>query len=219
MEDMKTINVIIITGLLLGFALSPVSALLTTEKQLEYSDVPEISNPDLFSGFFIIVYGGRYTDRHLGEKVLMLKPIYYEDSWTKTLAVGRILMERSEFYRLEFETQFTKHIGEQSHYEFNLVFAIRMRYNPFSTYMPLSLALGNGISYATEVPVIEERSRTNINATKLLNYLMLEIAAEIPKTENWELIGRIHHRSGVFGLYNGVRGGSNIMTAGLRYYF
>lgn len=170
-------------------------------------------------GFFITIYGGRYTDRHLGEKVLMLKPIYYEDSWLKTIALGKIIYNDSYLYRLELESQLSNHVGEQSHYEFNFLITFRLSYDTAHHSFPLSFAFGNGISYATRVPKIEESSRTNTNASKLLNYLLLEVAADIPRVSDWKIVGRIHHRSGVFGLFNNVRGGSNVMAAGIRHYF
>lgn len=183
------------------------------------SSIDVKSESGLLSGTFITVYGGRYTDRHLGEKVLMLKKIYYEDSWLQTIAVGKILFDNNPHFRIELEAQFANHIGEQKHYEFNFLAAFRLQYTPFSFLSPFTFAFGNGVSYATEVPVIEDRSRTNVNASQFLNYLLLEVAASHPKVSNWEMVGRIHHRSGVFGLYNGVRGGSNVMAIGLRHYF
>jgi|SRR5690554_1772612 len=174
---------------------------------------------NLLSGYSVTVYGGRYTDRHLRAKILKLKPIYYENSWLMSLAVSKQIFDRSDFFRLELETQFAKHIGEQKHYEFNTLLTLRLRYQTASFSFPLSFAVGNGLSYATETPVIEERSRTNVNASRFLNYLLLEIAVDLPILENWEAVGRIHHRSGVFGLYSNVRGGSNIMTVGTRYNF
>lgn len=177
------------------------------------------NNRDLHSGFFATLYGGRYTDRHLLDKVLMLKPIYYEDSWLKSLALGKIIYDGGNYYRLEIEVQFADHVGEQKHHEFNALAVFRLKYVTSSYILPFSFAFGNGLSYATETPKIEDRSRTNINASKLLNYLLLEVAINAPFVERWELVGRIHHRSGIFGLFNNVRGGSNVMAAGLRYYF
>jgi hypothetical protein len=136
-----------------------------------------------------------------------------------SLAISRVILDRSDFYRLEFEAQFADHVGEQKHYEFNALITVRLRYRTEGFSLPVSFAVGNGFSYATETPAIEERSRTNVNASKFLNYLLLEIAVDVPALTNWEVVGRIHHRSGVFGLYNSVRGGSNIMTAGMRYNF
>ena len=169
--------------------------------------------------FFVSLYGGRYTDRHLATKVLMFKPIDYEDSWLKVLAIGSIFYNNSNLYNLEYEVQFGNHIGEQQHQEYNIVGIFRWLYLPDIFGNPLSLAIGNGVSYATMTPPIEEKSRTNINASKWLNYLLIEGMLSLKNNEHWHLFGRIHHRSGVFGLYNGVRGGSNIMTGGLRYSF
>ncbi|WP_155890787.1 hypothetical protein [Desulfuromonas sp. TF] len=41
----------------------------------------------------------------------------------------------------------------------------------------------------------------------------------LPRVPRWRLSARIHHRSGVFGLFDGVRGGSNFMGLGVTYRF
>ncbi|MEI8252022.1 MAG: DUF3769 domain-containing protein, partial [Synechococcus sp. ELA057] len=48
-----------------------------------------------------------------------------------------------------------------------------------------------------------------------LNYLAFEIEGLVSPT--WSLVGRIHHRSGAYGVYSGVREGSNGYLVGLRY--
>ncbi len=207
------ILIIIVGGLSYLTALDETSLYNQQEKDAGLS-----SDSSDLSGYFLTIYGGRYTDRHLLDKVLMLKPIYYEDSWMQAIALGKNIYQKSSLFRLEVETQFANHIGEQKHYEFNVLFVFRLLNITSNFQLPFSLAFGNGLSYATEVPKIEERSRTNLNASRLLNYLLLEIATDLPSIPNWEIIGRIHHRSGVFGLFNNVHGGSNIMTIGLRYF-
>ena len=59
----------------------------------------------------------------------------------------------------------------------------------------------------------EETFREENN--KLLNYLGFEIERKI--NNKLFLTGRIHHRSGAFGLFGGVKDGSNGYLVGLRY--
>jgi hypothetical protein len=45
---------------------------------------------------------------------------------------------------------------------------------------------------------------------------MLELEFALPDARHWSVITRIHHRSGAFGLFNGVTGGSNALAFGVR---
>ncbi|MBM5800844.1 MAG: DUF3769 domain-containing protein, partial [Cyanobacteria bacterium K_DeepCast_35m_m2_023] len=53
--------------------------------------------------------------------------------------------------------------------------------------------------------------------TQFLNYLAFEVEALV--NPQWSLVGRLHHRSGSYGVYSGVREGSNGYLVGLRYRF
>jgi hypothetical protein len=52
-----------------------------------------------------------------------------------------------------------------------------------------------------------------------LHYFSPEITFALPEHKEHELLIRYHHRSGVFGTFNGVWGGSNVLTMGYRYRF
>ncbi|WP_320677504.1 DUF3769 domain-containing protein [Prochlorococcus sp. MIT 1300] len=77
----------------------------------------------------------------------------------------------------------------------------------------LSFALIEGVSYYTRFSNYERTFRKKYN--KLLNYLGFEIEAKVSKSLS--LVGRIHHRSGAYGLYNGAEEGSNAYLLGARY--
>ena len=77
----------------------------------------------------------------------------------------------------------------------------------------LSFSVVEGISYYTDVSLYEKTFREK--SSQLLNYLGFELEAAISR--DLSLVGRIHHRSGAFGLFNGVSGGSNGYLIGLRY--
>ena len=77
----------------------------------------------------------------------------------------------------------------------------------------LSVSFLEGISYNTDVSLYEKTFRDNYS--KLLNYLGFEVEAAV--SPDVSLVGRIHHRSGAFGTFNGVTEGSNAYLLGLRY--
>ena len=77
----------------------------------------------------------------------------------------------------------------------------------------LSFSVLEGISYNSQVSLYEKTFREKYS--KLLNYLGVELEAAV--SPEVSLVGRIHHRSGAFGTYNGVTEGSNAYLLGLRY--
>ena len=77
----------------------------------------------------------------------------------------------------------------------------------------LSFGFVEGISYNTSVSNYEKTYRENFS--QLLNYLGFELEATV--SQQLSVVGRIHHRSGAFGTYNGVKEGSNAYLVGVRY--
>ncbi len=79
----------------------------------------------------------------------------------------------------------------------------------------LSIFLVEGVSYTTEVSNYERTFRNRY--AQFLNYLAFEVEALV--NPRLSLVGRIHHRSGAYGVYSGVREGSNAYLVGVRYRF
>jgi hypothetical protein len=77
----------------------------------------------------------------------------------------------------------------------------------------LSFGFVEGISFNSSVSNYERTYRENY--AQLLNYLAFELEASV--SSQLSLVGRIHHRSGAFGTYSGVKEGSNAYLLGLRY--
>jgi len=79
---------------------------------------------------------------------------------------------------------------------------------------------GEGVSYASSVLDVErlEEAPKNGNTSKFLNYLDITVDVDLGRLINYEPMKDVYlgyllkHRSGVFGLYNGVSGGSNYNT-------
>lgn len=165
---------------------------------------------------YITVYAGKYTDHKLLE-VFTDHPVPYEHSYAVAAAVAQVFSTPSPARQWETEWQVVKHAGIQTHWEFNAVLIHRWTRFPWNRWVRTSLAIGDGLSYATAVPRLELESPTNEGAARLLNYLVLELGLAPPEAQRWSVIGRIHHRSGVYGLFGDVDGGSNIMSLGVKY--
>jgi hypothetical protein len=105
-------------------------------------------------------------------------------------------------------------------YEFNAYFVLRWQNWPWNRYLPTSVAIGEGLSYASRVPEVEIGSSTRGGDSKrVLNYLMGEITVAHPAYPEIQLVGRIHHRSGAYGAFGAGNAGSNTVGVGLRYHF
>jgi len=79
----------------------------------------------------------------------------------------------------------------------------------------LSVFVVEGVSVLSEVSNYERTFRNRYS--QFLNYLAFELEALV--NPRWSVVGRIHHRSGAYGVYSGVREGSNGYLVGLRYRF
>ena len=86
---------------------------------------------------------------------------------------------------------------------------------PWDKYLDSSLAVGNGASYDTKISEVERRA--DENAGRILNYLLFELTSGLPKYPSWDVVVRLHHRSGIKGLAGA--GGSNYVCAGIKFEF
>ena len=104
--------------------------------------------------------------------------------------------------------------------EFNGAFVIRWDNFPWNDYVYTTLGLAVfGPSYATKITDQEREKSKNGKGSKFLNYFAPEITFAHPDDPDNQAFIRVHHRSGVFGLIDGVSGGSNFLTFGLRFRF
>lgn len=107
--------------------------------------------------------------------------------------------------------------NEPTIYEVAPYVAWRWANLPWNHYVATSFALGEGVSYVSSVPAIEKND--NDNSKRLLNYLMFEATFANPDYPRLQLVARVHHRSGAYGLYGAGNSGSNDIGLGIRYLF
>lgn len=141
--------------------------------------------------------------------------------YTRTLPFCNVV--RQFFYPIagvvQLNANLTYRVGsnENNIYEFDPYMSWRWANFFWNKWVNTSLAIGEGISYASSIPWLEKK--TNVNTKRLLNYLMLEATLAPPIYPKLQLVIRIHHRSGAYGLYRAGNTGSNAVGLGLRYLF
>ncbi len=162
------------------------------------------------------IYAAQSATDRLAE-ILRTTSADLQDSYLLSVAYGRSFRE-GRSVRWEWEGQLVRHTGMQRHGELNAVLIIRWMRFPWDSYIDTRVAFGEGLSHATREPAIEPRAqRPDEDSTRTLNYLLLEVEAKRPLSQ-WSGFLRIHHRSGIAGLFDGVHGGSNFVGLGVRLY-
>lgn len=100
--------------------------------------------------------------------------------------------------------------------EFNVYASLRWRDLPWNRTIATTFAAGYGLSYASQVPVIEYETARSGEPRKFMNFLMVEVTVAPPSAPQTQLLLRVHHRSGTMGLMGPKRAGSNAIALGLR---
>ncbi len=164
------------------------------------------------------LYGGPYTETSL-QSILFRAETDYRPSYIAVLAYSMPIDSGLRVVDLEAEGQVAKHLGMMQHMEVNGVFVARRSVGRY-----FSFAVGEGLSYATRNPELENPRKDIFglqyreHSRPFLNYLLFEVAGRAPlMPENMMLFLRIHHRSGAFGMYCPPTCGSNFVTYGARF--
>jgi hypothetical protein len=76
-----------------------------------------------------------------------------------------------------------------------------------------------GLNWAIDITAVEQDRANDGNGSQLMHFFAPEITFANPDHPNVELVFRMHHRSGVFGLVSDAWGGAQYGTVGLRLRF
>jgi hypothetical protein len=96
-----------------------------------------------------------------------------------------------------------------------------LRYHdfPWNDRLYTTIAVNTGVSYLFKESEFERNRDDNEKSTNLLHYMGPELTFSNPENKDREWVLRFHHRSGVFGLFDGVVSGSTFITIGYRQRF
>jgi hypothetical protein len=99
-------------------------------------------------------------------------------------------------------------------------YALYVRYDgfPWRNRLYTSFGLSTGLDWLNTLPEVETgtAARPEPNQSKILHYFSPEIVFSLPDSPQHELAIRYIHRSGVFGSFNGVWEGSNVLAVAYR---
>lgn len=176
-------------------------------------------------GWDLSLYAGQYTETDL-LPILFQGDIRWKNSQILVVGLSKPLDFRFRMFRFEVEGNIGKHFGLMNHWEANGLYIARIP-NLFS--LPFSFAIGNGLSLASQNPRLENKptgfhwdpfhyQHNAQESRNILNYLMVELEWGRRDSEIPRIFIRIHHRSGIFGLYckPDPACGSNFITIGAR---
>jgi hypothetical protein len=86
---------------------------------------------------------------------------------------------------------------------------------PWNRFVYTTFAVSTGLNYLSKLPPSE--TYPSDPTSHVLHYFSPEFTFAHPQYKQHEMLIRYHHRSGVFGAFNGVWGGSNVIALGYRY--
>jgi len=169
-----------------------------------------------------VAYGGIWTETSFYETAIRQKT-EYRPSYIAVAGLNRALDTRLRIFDFETEGQLARHFGLMEHYEINGALVARWQ---ASDIWPLSFAVGEGLSYATANPELENKEfgfesmrfmAKEERSRHMLNFMIFEIDVAVPKLSDTRLLMRIHHRSGIMGTYCLPTCGSNMVSYGLKF--
>lgn len=121
------------------------------------------------------------------------------------------------FAGLELDAQFIDHGGVDDDREVSAAFAVRSRDLSLGP-VRVNGMVGEGLSYVFGALALEKGAagRRGQGQKRLQNHLVFEIEGFLAGRPAAALALRLHHRSGVYGLFSSSETGSNWLSLGLR---
>lgn len=144
---------------------------------------------------------------------------YASEDHLVATTVSRVTWEFWRHWTLEPELGIGQRYGRESATELWGAFFFRYHGFPWDRYVLTTMALSTGLNWASEVTDVEQDRANDDEGSQLMHYFAPEVTFALPSHPNTELMIRIHHRSGVFGLVSDALGGAQYATVGLRFRF
>jgi hypothetical protein len=145
-------------------------------------------------------------------EMVRVRQLEIQPQYISVLGYSHKIWGLSDLISVELEATLAKHFERSDRFSGAGAVLVRWLKTPWDRIVKSSFAFGNGLSYATSPPQLEvdflERT------SRLLYHFSLESAFEVQR--GWDLFFRIHHRSGAFGMFNNVVGGSDFLCLGVR---
>lgn len=136
-------------------------------------------------------------------------------------AFSRRIATVFDMFELDTEIGTAKRFGDQTEGEFWGALYVRFIAFPWNNYIYTTLGLSTGLNYATGISQFEKDHSTldPPAGTHIQHYFSPELTFALPEHKERQLVFRLHHRSGMYGIISGAMSGSTYITAGVRLWF
>jgi hypothetical protein len=124
-------------------------------------------------------------------------------------------------FDIEAEAGVAKRFGDQTEGEVWGALYVRITDFPWNNYLYTTFAVSTGLNYATGISDFE-KEMSGLNppgGTHVLHYFSPEFTFAMPDHKERQLVVRLHHRSGAYGVVSGAFSGATYLTVGLRLWF
>lgn len=171
----------------------------------------------------VAVYGGTYVENSM-ERILLTDPEPpwtwdYRDDHILALTLSRQVATLGRGFTVEAEVGLGKRFGRQSETEVWCAAYLRYRGFPWDRFLVTSVAVSTGLNYASDISDVERNRARDDTGDRLMHFFSPEITFALPEAPDREILFRLHHRSGVFGLVSDAWGGVQYGSIGIRYRF
>ena len=170
------------------------------------------------------VYGGREITTPMSSVFLVHNPVPPWSVQTGNAGVIAAAMSRSfatlfGLLDVEAEAGADQRFGDMHATTVWLAADFRWSRFPWNDIVATTIAFADGPSMASQIDTEERRRSQNGRGSDFLNFASPEITFALPDHPEDELVLRYQHRSGLFGLMNGVDEASSFATIGFRRVF
>ena len=165
----------------------------------------------------LVYFGASFTQSALRRVAFEAATPKFDDTYFISVSALRPIVTYSDWFSIEPELGAGQRIGNMHEQEIWAALYFRAKLFPNNRYLLVSAALSGGFSYATGLSKLEIR-RSKGRPSRWLHNFSPEITFALPNFPQRELVFRVQHRSGAFGLFN-QGGGTNFLGTGIRFKF
>jgi hypothetical protein len=159
--------------------------------------------------------------------ILEVEPWRVRNDWERDYMIGASAVYKIAhlpWFPVDFELDLSVgdliQRGQPANWEFGASPELRWKWFPWNSFLYTNCRWGpTGISYTTGLSPVEASQTTHDRTSRFLNLDVFEWTFSPGEQSRWEAFIRNQHRSGVYGLINGVSGGSNYVNIGARVRF
>jgi hypothetical protein len=142
----------------------------------------------------------------------------YEESWIVAGTFSRRIGGFGRFIDIEAETGLAKRFGNISEVEVWGAVYFRWKAFPWNNYLRTTIGLSTRLNWASGVPEAERIRAINKKGRQLLHFFSPEMTFGLPSEPDWDMVLRIHHRSG-WWVFPDIGGGAQFLVIGVRHTF